>query len=61
MSWFPSCYFVPFVVDRLYFQPVPFTKRLIPSSEVHNIEVYKQPNGFTTEFKVRKDLGLMDG
>ena len=27
---------------------------------MHNIEVYKQAEGFTTEFKVRKDLGLMD-
>ena len=28
--------------------------------QMYNIKVYKQPNGFTTEFKVRKDLGLMD-
>src|SRR5258708_30783572 len=43
---------------------------LLPSSPVHkpfnavpemyNVEVYKQSNGFTTESKVRKDLGLMD-
>ena len=53
----PSCpsWFKPL----FYFHPVPFTKRLMPS-QVHNVEVYKQPDGFTTEFQVRKDLGLMD-
>jgi len=29
--------------------------------EVNNIEVYKQAQGFTTEFQVRKELGLMNG
>ncbi len=38
----------------------PFTKRLMSVFQMYNIEVYKQPNRFTTEFKVRKDLGLMD-
>jgi hypothetical protein len=27
---------------------------------MHDIEVYKPPDGFTTEFKVRKNLRLMD-
>ena len=33
---------------------------LQPIFQMYDIEVYKQPDGFTTEFKVRKDLGLMD-
>jgi hypothetical protein len=28
--------------------------------EMYNVEVYKQSDTFTTEFEVRKDLGLMD-
>jgi len=43
-----------------YFQPVLFTKRLMPIFQVDNIEVYKQSNGFATEFQVRKELGLVD-
>jgi len=27
---------------------------------MYNVEVYKQSDTFTTEFEVRKDLGLMD-
>jgi hypothetical protein len=27
---------------------------------MHDIKVYKQSDGFTTEFEVRKDLGRMD-
>jgi hypothetical protein len=29
--------------------------------QVHNIEVYKQAERFATEFKVRKELGFVDG
>ena len=28
---------------------------------MHHVEVYKQADGFTTELKVGKNLGLVDG
>jgi hypothetical protein len=35
-------------------------KAFKPILQMHNTEVYKQAEGFTTEFEVRKELGVMD-
>ena len=49
-----SFYLLPSLPSR----PVDEPFNAVP--EMYNVEVYKQSDTFTTEFEVRKDLGLMD-
>ena len=60
----PSCTFVPFLVQAFIFMPSlpsrPVDEPFNAVPEMYNVEVYKQSDTFTTEFEVRKDLGLMD-
>jgi len=54
------CAFVSLVVEKFLLPPRSVHKAFEAILEMNNIEVYKQSNGFATELKVRKDLGLMD-
>ena len=60
----PSCTSVPILVQAFIFMPShpsrPVDEPFNAVPEMYNVEVYKQSDTFTTEFEVRKDLGLMD-